>query len=293
MCWPAGSTRPRVGATAADSIVIAPATTGTMLVVLAQPALAAAVYTFLAAWNGHPTWTARTSTRFPDRGPDAAGTPRTDRSPAVRAMVNRYIAAGRPPLGPGAAVVPVGSSIPRLVRMRCRLVGIDVVAQRGGVDPAQLGDGEGRPAPARNRCWCTRAWPAAGGAPDRRSARGPARSAAGRRPGARRCPPAAADRRPAAPGRGIRWPPPGLRHPVGVGEHPDLLEVGDPGQVDLLGQLPGRGGVDVLVAAAPDRRAAPSGRRPVRGRVATAAPAGTPVPLRSGRTVKTAASTST
>ena len=44
-----------VGATAADSIVTAPATTGTWLVVLAQPALAAAVYTFMAAWNGHPT----------------------------------------------------------------------------------------------------------------------------------------------------------------------------------------------------------------------------------------------
>jgi len=44
-----------VGVTAADSIVTAPATTGTALVVLAQPALAAAVYTFLAAWNGHPT----------------------------------------------------------------------------------------------------------------------------------------------------------------------------------------------------------------------------------------------
>ena len=37
--------------------------------------------------------------------------------------VNRYIAAGRPPLGPEAAVVPVGSSMPRRVRMRCRLVG--------------------------------------------------------------------------------------------------------------------------------------------------------------------------
>lgn len=44
-----------VGVTAADSIVTAPATTGTWLVVLAQPTLAAAVYTFLAAWNGHPT----------------------------------------------------------------------------------------------------------------------------------------------------------------------------------------------------------------------------------------------
>ena len=44
-----------VGATAADSIVTAPATTGTALVVVAQPALAAAVYTFMAAWNGHPT----------------------------------------------------------------------------------------------------------------------------------------------------------------------------------------------------------------------------------------------
>ena len=43
-----------VGATAADSIVVAPPTTGTILVVLAQPALAAAVYTFLVAWNGRP-----------------------------------------------------------------------------------------------------------------------------------------------------------------------------------------------------------------------------------------------
>ena len=44
-----------IGPTATDSIVTAPATTGTALVVLAQPALAATVYTFLAAWNGHPT----------------------------------------------------------------------------------------------------------------------------------------------------------------------------------------------------------------------------------------------
>ena len=36
--------------------MIAPPTTGTILVVLAQPALAAAVYTFLVAWNGRPTW---------------------------------------------------------------------------------------------------------------------------------------------------------------------------------------------------------------------------------------------
>ena len=43
-----------VGAGPADSIVIAPPTLGTILVVLAQPALAAAVYTFLVAWNGHP-----------------------------------------------------------------------------------------------------------------------------------------------------------------------------------------------------------------------------------------------
>jgi hypothetical protein len=43
-----------VGASAADSVVIAAPTTGTILVVLAQPALAAAVYTFLVAWNGHP-----------------------------------------------------------------------------------------------------------------------------------------------------------------------------------------------------------------------------------------------
>ena len=34
--------------------MIAPPTTGTLLVVLAQPAMAAAVYTFLVAWNGRP-----------------------------------------------------------------------------------------------------------------------------------------------------------------------------------------------------------------------------------------------
>ena len=53
--WLAPGTDPAtVGATAADSIVIAPPTTGTLLVVLAQPAMAAAVYTFLVAWNGRP-----------------------------------------------------------------------------------------------------------------------------------------------------------------------------------------------------------------------------------------------
>ena len=43
-----------VGASSADSIVTAPPTTGTILAVLAQPAIAALVYTFLVAWNGHP-----------------------------------------------------------------------------------------------------------------------------------------------------------------------------------------------------------------------------------------------
>ena len=43
-----------IGATAADSIVTAPPSTGTWLVILAQPALAAAVYTWLVAWNGQP-----------------------------------------------------------------------------------------------------------------------------------------------------------------------------------------------------------------------------------------------
>ena len=53
--WIAPGTDPAsVGVSAADSIVTAPPTTGTILVVLAQPALAAAVYTFLVAWNGHP-----------------------------------------------------------------------------------------------------------------------------------------------------------------------------------------------------------------------------------------------
>jgi hypothetical protein len=53
--WLAPGTDPAtVGVSAADSIVVAPPTLGTILVVLAQPALAAAVYTFLVAWNGHP-----------------------------------------------------------------------------------------------------------------------------------------------------------------------------------------------------------------------------------------------
>ena len=53
--WIAPGTDPAsVGVSSADSIVTAPPTTGTILVVLAQPALAAAVYTFLVAWNGHP-----------------------------------------------------------------------------------------------------------------------------------------------------------------------------------------------------------------------------------------------
>jgi len=68
-----------VGATAADSIVVAPPATGTILVVLAQPALAAAVYTFLVAWNGRPDL----GRGVPNPQP-AAETPRTDPSPAVR-----------------------------------------------------------------------------------------------------------------------------------------------------------------------------------------------------------------
>ena len=69
--WLAPGTDPAtVGATAADSIVIAPPTTGTLLVVLAQPAMAAAVYTFLVAWNGRP------DLEVPSRL--GAGTPRTD-----------------------------------------------------------------------------------------------------------------------------------------------------------------------------------------------------------------------
>ena len=41
------------GAMTIESAAVAP-TTGTLLVVLAQPAMAAAIYTFLVAWNGRP-----------------------------------------------------------------------------------------------------------------------------------------------------------------------------------------------------------------------------------------------
>lgn len=67
-----------VGPSAADSIVTAPPTTGTILVVLAQPALAAAVYTFLVAWNGHPTLDRPDLGVTPVDFRGAGGTPRTD-----------------------------------------------------------------------------------------------------------------------------------------------------------------------------------------------------------------------
>ncbi|WP_420120691.1 DUF2567 domain-containing protein [Nakamurella sp.] len=64
-----------VGASAADSIVIAPPSTGTMLGVLAQPAVAALVYTFLVAWNGQPD--------LDVPRPPAVETPQTDPSPGI------------------------------------------------------------------------------------------------------------------------------------------------------------------------------------------------------------------
>jgi Protein of unknown function (DUF2567) len=67
-----------VGATGSESLVIAPPSTGTFLVILAQPALAAAIYTFLVAWNGRPDLGRGSIT------PPAAGTPQRDPSPATR-----------------------------------------------------------------------------------------------------------------------------------------------------------------------------------------------------------------
>ena len=58
-----------VGPSAADSIVTAPPTTGTILAVLAQPAVAALVSTLLVAWNGQPDL---------EISRMAGGTPRTD-----------------------------------------------------------------------------------------------------------------------------------------------------------------------------------------------------------------------
>ncbi len=69
-----------VGPGRADSIVTAPPTTGTVLVVLAQPALAAAICTFLVAWNGRPDLGVSSGSV---RNRPAAGTPQTDRSPAA------------------------------------------------------------------------------------------------------------------------------------------------------------------------------------------------------------------
>lgn len=65
-----------VGASSAESIVTAPPTTGTILAVLAQPAIAALLYTFLVAWNGQPDLERPGLSR-----PSAVlvdGTPRTD-----------------------------------------------------------------------------------------------------------------------------------------------------------------------------------------------------------------------
>lgn len=43
-----------VGAAAAQTVVTGPPTVGNLLVIVVQPAVAIAVYTFLAAWNGRP-----------------------------------------------------------------------------------------------------------------------------------------------------------------------------------------------------------------------------------------------
>lgn len=64
-----------VGATAADSIVVAPPTTGTALGILAQPAVAALISTFLVAWNGQP------DLEVPTR--PAVEMPQTDPSPGI------------------------------------------------------------------------------------------------------------------------------------------------------------------------------------------------------------------
>ncbi len=69
-----------VGATDADSIVTSAPHTDTLLVVFVQPAIAAAVYTFLAAWNGNPNL----GRVMPESPAPAAGRPRTDRSPGIR-----------------------------------------------------------------------------------------------------------------------------------------------------------------------------------------------------------------
>ena len=66
-----------VGATGKEQIVVQAPRLSTPLVILAQPALAAAVYTFLAAWNGRPDL-GRTGLTDPE-----AGTQRTDPSPAT------------------------------------------------------------------------------------------------------------------------------------------------------------------------------------------------------------------
>ncbi len=77
-----------VGATGKAQIVVQAPRLSTPLVILAQPALAAAVYTFLAAWNGRPDLgrtgidvpPAPGGTAFTD---PEAGTLRTDPSPAA------------------------------------------------------------------------------------------------------------------------------------------------------------------------------------------------------------------
>ena len=215
-----------VGATAADSIVIAPPTTGTILVVLAQPAMAAAVYTFLVAWNGHPDLgTGADQSADVERVPvvdDGAGVDesvggRPERGERIRHpqfVQGEPVHRGRPPAGRPGGGGGTGRLEHAAAGQDALQVGrVDVVLQRGGVDPAQLGDGElgrGQREPDVG-VGELRLQPAVGPLDDRR--RGPARSAAGRRPDARRCPRAAADRRPAAPARGNRWPSPGIPAP--------------------------------------------------------------------------------
>ena len=134
----------------------------------------------------------------------------------------------------------------------------DVVAERGGVEVAQLGERERRPARARSRRSCRRACRAGARARRARSRRGRTPARAGRRRRARRCRRAAPDRRPAgtSPRKAVassRW----LGCRSGLAPRPELLEMGDLADVDLRGELAADRAVERLVG-----RERPAGQGP-------------------------------